>query len=150
MTRVSPFTQMLIVDIVKVLSMDTEGNPVLIQSVFGKGKVFFLSVPIEDSALANKNDFWKIYRKVFELSGGSVSFPEKPSSVGITEHFDGKNTICVMINYSSVPVKFKSGRPVLKCFPDFHKNGTISLPGNDGAVVIFPGRLSAGKKFRKP
>jgi len=150
MTCDSSFTQKLIVGKGKILAKDGEGNPVLIQSAFGKGKVFFSSVPIEDSALESKNDFWKIYRKVFELSGGNVSFPEKPASVGITEHFDGKNTICVMINYSSVPVKFKPGRPVLKCFPDFHKNGTVSLPGNDGAVVIFSGRLSEGKKNRKP
>ncbi len=150
MTCDSPITQKLIAEKGKILAKDSEGAPVLVQSSFGKGKVFFLSVPIEDSALESRNDFWKIYRKVFELSCGKISFPDKPPSVGITEHFDGKNTICILINYSSVPVKFKLGRSVSGCFPDFCKNGVISLPGNDGAAVIFSGPLSAGKKIRNP
>jgi len=106
-------------------------------------------VPIENSALESKNDFWKIYRKIFEISCGKVHFPAKPSSVGITEHFDGKNTVCVMINYSSESVKFNPGRPVLKCFPDTCKNGMISIPGNDGATVTFSGSLSTEKTIRK-
>lgn len=144
----SPITQKLIAVKGKVLARDNEGAPVLVQSSYGKGKVFFLSVSPENSALENRNEFWKIHRKVFELSGGTVSFPEKPASVGITEHFDGKNTICVMINYSSSPVKFKIGLPVLKSFPECHKNGHISLPGNDGTTVIFSGHISVKKKSR--
>lgn len=144
----SPITQKLTAGKGKVLARDGEGGPVLVQSSYGKGKVFFMSVPPENSALENRNDVWKIHRKVFELAGGRVSFPGKPASVGITEHFDGKNTICVMINYSSEPVSFKPGRPVLKCFPDCCKNGTISLPGNDGTTVIFSGHISVKNKIR--
>lgn len=97
-----------------VLAADSSGNPVFSCAEYGKGKVFFLSAPLE-AQLAGKSGafcggdaepYWKIYRYI----NGSVLSKRVVSgtnpNIGITEHpFSEDDRLVVLINYSPAPAE---------------------------------------------
>ncbi|KKT34007.1 MAG: hypothetical protein UW19_C0003G0042 [Candidatus Moranbacteria bacterium GW2011_GWF2_44_10] len=98
-----------------VLASEHDGNPVLTCNNYGKGKIFFLSVPIE-TYLANlpgafhtdeAQPFWKIYNHIadpFIRKNRSVS-KDNPF-IGITEHpVSDTERVVVVINYSREKIK---------------------------------------------
>ena len=96
-----------------VLAAESDGNPAFTCCQYGRGKVFFLTLPIEIALAAKPGAFhlpdakplWRLYQTV----AGSITSPrivaKSAASVGLTEHIlDQSNRIIVAINYSSQPV----------------------------------------------
>lgn len=136
----------------RILAADSSGNPVLSCTEYGKGKVFFLSVPLETQLTGKPGVFfekdaepyWKIYsyinRNVLSRRAVHCGNPE----IGITEHpFNEDDRIVVLVNYSPAPAealleingKWKAaeslyGRQLLQAGSDY----VIRLDKNDGAV----------------
>ena len=98
-----------------VLASEADGNPVLTCNEYGKGKIFFLSVPIETylSKLAgafhaqDAQPFWKIYNHIAKplIRKNRSVFNDNPF-IGITEHpVSDTERLVVAINYSREKIK---------------------------------------------
>jgi hypothetical protein len=139
----------------EVLACEADGNPILTRAAYGRGRAYFLGVPIELD-LANRPGgfhapdaapWWRIYREIGEpfLAGRAVRRADP--FVGLTEHpLDEARRIVVAINYRPEP------REVALDFADpwtagqvWRGPGAIStapetakiwLPPNDAAVFI--------------
>jgi hypothetical protein len=93
----------------EVLATEADGNIVFSKAAYGKGVIYFLSLPIE-LAMAQQQEtsyqpqelpYWKIYQTVkASVSSSKVAAVENPN-IGITEHpIDPDSKILVLINYS--------------------------------------------------
>jgi len=93
----------------KALAVEHNGNPVFTIHPYGKGKILFLSLPLE-MILVNSpgvfydskaQPFWKIYRAILEeISSQKISRKSNPQ-VGMTEHpLDETTRLIILINYS--------------------------------------------------
>ncbi|HSI85345.1 MAG TPA: hypothetical protein VK970_16285 [Candidatus Methylacidiphilales bacterium] len=90
------------------LAAEDDGTPVFTVATCGKGKVYFLSVPLE-TALAEQNgafypgkcqSFWKIYGEIGKSVSHRRTVQKTSPWLGITEHWmeDG-NLVAVLVNY---------------------------------------------------
>ena len=84
------------------------GNPVLICQRHGRGRLIYLNVPLEQSAITAECKLYKVYRKIAQLAG--MELPEKAPEIGITHHeLPEGGEIRIAINYSDHEVDgFKS------------------------------------------
>ncbi|ANE45096.1 beta-mannanase [Paenibacillus swuensis] len=99
-------------DRAEVLAAEPDGNPVLTKASYGKGTVYFCSLPLElamsqQTGVSYKPDefpYWKMYDSITkEIRHERVVTVDVPQ-VGITEHMqDADSCIAVMINYSPEP-----------------------------------------------
>ncbi|MDR6549106.1 beta-mannanase [Paenibacillus qinlingensis] len=142
-------------DRAEVLAEESDGNPVLTKAFYGKGTVYFLSVPVELAMVQGKgtsfrpeeNPFWKLYEKVSaEIRSGSRVMRAETPNWGITEHpIDERTRVAVIINYSPVvseeSVSLADGWKVAECW--YGQNPSItgyiaqcSLPANDGMIIL--------------
>jgi hypothetical protein len=92
-----------------VLGSEPDGNPIFTCTRLGKGKVYFLSVPLELelSSLpgafhsADAQPFWKIYRHFALPFIARRALSKDNPMVGVTEHpIDSGKRVIVAINYS--------------------------------------------------
>lgn len=94
----------------RVLGTEEDGNPVFTCAELGKGKVFFLSFPVEQE-LSNRaagyhnsdsESYWKIYKHIAsKISREKVVYNESPM-IGVTEHpIDQNSRIIAAVNYST-------------------------------------------------
>lgn len=136
----------------EVLGGEADGNPVFTRAPYGKGWIYFLSVPLE-VALANQpgafheqnaQPFWKIYR----LAASKI--PERRAAhkanpfLGITEHpLDSDQRVIVLVNYSPEPqadtLALSPGWQIDQVWHGSAPDGppespACSLPPNDGLV----------------
>ncbi len=93
----------------QVLGVEEDGNPVFASTTYGKGKVFFMALPIEMHVIQNPGvlldatlePYWKIYSIISEEVRKNRIIQKDNPYVGITEHSFNENTkLAVMINYS--------------------------------------------------
>lgn len=99
-------------DRAEVLACEEDGNPVLTKSFYGKGTVYFCSLPLElamsqqpgVSYKPEQYPYWRIYERISrETRDKRIVTVEEPD-VGITEHHqDDRACIAVLINYSPEP-----------------------------------------------
>lgn len=99
----------------KTLGKESDGNPAFTCSRYGKGKVFFLSFPMEMELATHPGAFHadnakphrQIYEHVFSNSTALKRAAVKTEPhIGMTEHpLDKNSRIIIMINYSPHPVK---------------------------------------------
>ncbi|GLX66966.1 glycoside hydrolase 5 family protein [Paenibacillus glycanilyticus] len=93
----------------EVLATESDGNIVFSKASYGKGTVYFLSLPIE-LAMAQQQEtsyqpeelpYWKIYNALkSSVDSQKVASIQNPN-IGITEHpIDPNARITVLINYS--------------------------------------------------
>ncbi|MBN1257297.1 MAG: beta-mannanase [Planctomycetes bacterium] len=93
----------------EVLGQEADGNPAFTCAQYGKGKVYFLSVPLETNLATitgafhedAAQPFYKLYQQIArEVTSNRVVSKDHPQ-VGITEHpLEEAKRIVVMINYS--------------------------------------------------
>ncbi len=136
-----------------VFGWEEDGNPVFTCNNYGKGKMYFLSLPLERSLaespgcfhLAGSPPYWKIYQRLAnDNPAGRIVNKEHPM-LGLTEHVqqDGER-ILVLINYS--PERISSSLALSRdwylkenWFGDITAvNGSVKLDlaGNDAAVFV--------------
>lgn len=138
----------------RALAQESDGNPVMTELNYGKGRIVAVCAPIErllcqtPSAFHGKNvnSFWKIYKWLFgELPNHKV---EKSSTfVLLTEHeLEDGNRVLVAVNASPNPIcetlKLKADWKPTKALrgnpPTFvsDKLIQINIPANDAVVLM--------------
>lgn len=142
-------------DRAEVLAEELDGNAVWTKAAYGKGTVYFLSVPVELAMVQGKatsfrpeeNPYWKLYAAMSAnvRSSSRVVTVDRPNW-GVTEHpIDERTRVAVIINYSPVassqPVSLAIGWKVDACWygksPVIAGNAALcSLPANDGLVIL--------------
>ena len=107
----STITRVLNSNTCETLGSDKEGNPVLVCKKYGKGKLVYLNVPLENNAITQECKLYKIYQKFAEIAG--VECLDKSPEIGITRHFypDGKE-VRILINYADYQVEDMPGNSV--------------------------------------
>ena len=88
----------------EVFAADNENNPCFTGHQYGKGKVYYLNFPLEKMILNRKNwfedEYYRIYKKVFEQCLSKKKVLTNNTHIAITEHSLGDETAVVIINYS--------------------------------------------------
>jgi len=134
----------------QVLGSEPDGNPAFACQARGKGKVFFLSVPIEQHlsttpsafSAADAQPFWQIYRHIALPHLSQRILSKDNPLVGVTEHplDDGKRLI-VLINYSPSPqavhLTFAPGWQITAAWYGNSPTSQLAqLPPNDALVCV--------------
>jgi endo-1,4-beta-mannosidase len=113
----------------KIISAEIDGNPVFSVNNYGKGKIYLLTVPLENY-LSNTSGcfhtsiaspYWKIYYEIGKDVLASHIISKKQPLLAITEHAIGQNKcIAIIINMSSNRITdkltFKTGWKVNKTY----------------------------------
>jgi len=132
----------------KVLAAEPDNNPVLTVNQWGKGSVYFLTVPIENNLSNTPGAFgeqsapyWRIYRMLADKAAIGRLVRESNPMVSVTEHSLSESArVLIAINYSSTDqvVQFPSspergtgkllyGSPPVK--------GKYTIRANDALVI---------------
>ena len=91
----------------EVLAAEADGNPVLTSVAYGKGRVYFLSMPVESDLVQRpgvfnnsvKEPYWKIYAMIARESLKTRIISKDHPLLAVTEHPADKNSaIGVLIN----------------------------------------------------
>ena len=94
----------------KALAVEMDNNPIFTVNSYGKGKIYFLAVPLENSltntpgAFAESSvPYWKFYKSIADGSGIQCTAGNDNPFVGLTEHdLSPTQKIIIAINYSTV------------------------------------------------
>lgn len=135
----------------EVLAAEADGNPVFTVVEYGKGRVFFLSLPLELDLIRRpeacyKTDefpFWTIYAEFSRRARADRAVQGSYPLIGITEHdrYDGTR-IAVFVNYSdqtaAIDLLLSEQWAFDECLYGEVLPGPVpvcALAANDGAVV---------------
>ena len=98
----------------EVLARETDGNPVFTCAPYGKGKVYFLSIPLEKELTTTPGSFhspaaqpaWQVWQWIArDVLDSRVARKDHPQ-VGLTEHpLNERQRVLVALNYSPAPVQ---------------------------------------------
>ncbi len=93
----------------QVLATDQNGNPVITKNQYGKGTVYLVNAPLEQSKVAAFDAYsdgsYQIYAQLLKSAKkGHVVTCDNPN-LCITHHFEGNVCYCVIINHSQEPQK---------------------------------------------
>jgi hypothetical protein len=109
----APFRLGLQPDGADLLAQEEDGNPVFTHFSYGKGEVYFLSVPVERVLTetpagftnAGAQPWWKVYRLVAQKILARRAVHKDAPLLGISEHaLSPSKRIVVGINYDSQPL----------------------------------------------
>lgn len=134
----------------KVLAREKDGNPVFTVNSYGKGKIYFLSVPLEMSATEtagsftdSTSEYWKIYQTIAsDLIKRTRTVTKTDPLVGITEHdLSATQKVIVLVNYSpndkSVALNIKPGWTVERAlYGNKPVNSVANIKANDANVLM--------------
>ena len=134
----------------EIFASEADGNPVFSCHNYGKGKVYFFALPLENELLSdscmfsdsNSDTYAEIYRMISKDIRSNRVLSGKPLQLGITEHpVSEKERIAVMVNMSpekmSASINVKEGWEITKTlYGEVSASGNISIPANDGVVAI--------------
>ncbi|MFC4775253.1 cellulase family glycosylhydrolase [Paenibacillus sp. GCM10023252] len=136
----------------EVLASEPDGNPVFTKASYGKGNVYFLSVPIEQAFAQaretvyrpEERPYWQVYAQLqheMKKSGKIVKL-DNPF-VGVTEHLiDDSQRVAVLVNYSperrEVELGLEEGWHVAETWygQNVGESRVASLSGSDGLIVL--------------
>jgi hypothetical protein len=138
----------------EVLAAEEDGNPVFTVASYGKGKIYFLTIPIEIDLTRRPGGFhepgaaplWKIYRHIASPFLGSRVLSKQSPMLGSTEHdLSGNERAVVLINFSPGPITDKiairsgwgMGRRLYGSPPS---GGSVTVPANDAVVFTLRSR----------
>ncbi|MFD2610889.1 glycoside hydrolase 5 family protein [Paenibacillus gansuensis] len=135
-----------------ILAAEPDGNPVLSRAAYGKGTVYFCSVPVELAMVQQPNvsfntetmPYWRLYRTISEGVRSRRAITSTDPRLGITEHpSDDETRYAVVINYSS-----EASEAALTLQEGWHLQGSLygdaaagtnsvscKLAPNDGSVL---------------
>lgn len=93
----------------EILGKEPSGNPIFTCSKYGKGKIYFMALPVEMNVIespgvlnnAEEEPYWKVYESlVSEFKVNRVIKKNHPQ-LGVTEHiFQDGSRVAILINYS--------------------------------------------------
>jgi len=132
----------------EVLGREADGNPAFTCCGYGKGQVYFLSVPIERDLTetpgafdgADAQPFWKIYRRVARESIRGRLVEKNHPLLGLTEHVLSENEqVVVAVNYSPAvledELRVREGWEVGRAWRgSIHPGGKLWVKPNDAVV----------------
>ncbi len=94
----------------EVLGRESDGNPCFGSFKLGKGRVHFLTVPLEAALISqagsfhaeNALPFWKLYKHLAAKAASGRAIAKDAPKLGVTEHHESsKSRVALLINYSS-------------------------------------------------
>ena len=132
----------------KVLAHEKDGNPIFTVNAYGKGKIYYLGLPIEmnltlkpGAYTENPAECWKIYKTISsEVVANNRIVTKNDPFIGITEHdLSTSQKVVVLVNYSpsdkEVPLGIAPGWTIEKVFyGKMPIKSVVSLKGNDACV----------------
>lgn len=131
----------------EVIAVDENGEGVFFKHRYGKGTVFFLTLPLE-SCVADRNGVFSrekqprydlIYREVAKAAGVERVCDSDNPFIRLTEHWiDDQSLYVAAINYHNkkgmARINVAQGYRVSVIFGEGIKEGRVSLRENDGAI----------------
>jgi hypothetical protein len=137
----------------EILGREDDDNPAFASHAWGNGRIFFLSVPVEQHVSntpgvftdPDAQPFWKIYGHIAEqaISTHSRAASKDNALVGLTEHpLNDNQHIVVLINYSPAPQPVKLALSLGWHVTDGWygllpaDSGQITLAANNAAVFV--------------
>ncbi len=132
----------------KVLAVENDSNPVFTVNEYGKGRIYFLTVPLENNlantpgVFENGIPYWKIYETLKESAGIKNVISSHDPSVAFTMHeLPAGEMIAVGINYSAAavnaPLALDNGWKIHKVFyGDPPSGGKYHINANDALVLL--------------
>jgi hypothetical protein len=135
-----------------VLGREPDGNPAFTVAPYGRGRVYFLAVPMEMTLAKTPGAFhsesaspwWRLYQHMAGAFLKDRAVRKVHPLIGLTEHrLDASNRIAVIVNYSPHGVRetlaLRRGwqlRQVLHGEVEMDRQGlVVSLGKNDASVV---------------
>ena len=98
----------------EVLAREADGNPIFTCAPYGKGKVYFLSIPLEKELTTTPGSFhsptaqpaWQVWQWIArDVLDSRVARKDHPQ-VGLTEHpLNERQRVLIALNYSPAPVQ---------------------------------------------
>ena len=139
----------------EVIGTDEEGMGVFFKHAYGKGTVYFMTLPLE-SYLCKKCDVFydpsapeyeSVYKELARAAGIQKSCVAHSRFVLLTEHkIDEKSYYVLAINYHNRPTEVKMDFPencvTQSVFGPPLQNGALHLRENDGALFLVTRGLS--------
>jgi len=133
----------------KVLAHENDGNPIFTVNSYGKGKIYFLGIPMEMNLTRKVGGFtedpaecWKIYKIIAaEIIKQNRVVEKNDPFVGITEHdLSSDSKVIVLVNYSpadrQVELSIKDGWKVEKVLHGkLPTKSGVELKANDACVL---------------
>jgi len=138
----------------EALASEDDGNPVFTCAEYGKGRFYFLSVPMEMHLAETPgvfegeglSSYATIYRMVASDAVEARVVRGKPPTVGVTEHpVDEQSRIVVLVNYASRDIRAELAladgwRPAEAIYgeaPSQAANGAVCPVGGNDAAVFY-------------
>ena len=133
----------------KVLAHEKDGNPIFTVNSYGKGKIYYMGLPIEmnltlkpGAFTENPAECWKIYQAIgADMIKQNRTVTKNDPFIGITEHnLSSDEKVIVLVNYSptdkDVTLSIKSGWNVEKAFyGNLPSKAGVKLNANDACVL---------------
>ncbi len=133
----------------KVLGKEADGNPIFTVNNYGKGKIYFLGLPMEmnltrkpGAFTENPAECWKIYQTFSaDIVAKNRVVTKNDPFVGITEHdLSATEKVIVLVNYSpeekEVALTINSGWKVEKSlYGNLPAKSSVKLKANDACVL---------------
>lgn len=123
----------------EVLAVDDNNDPVFTMHQYGKGKVFFMSLPLERSLLnasdAFKSGHYRFYETVAKHTTTAKIAKIKNSNIGMTEHIiSDKKRLLVLVNYDPVNATAELELPGEWSIGKF-MYGELGVKANNASVI---------------
>lgn len=133
----------------EILARDETGAPCFFRHAYGRGQVFFMTMPFERGADTHPGAFSEdnapayelVYKALFEAAGIRRRVTVDSPFVHATEHpATEKSGYVVFVNYDRRPRTVRVGLNGAALTPVHNgliKDGTLTLGANDGAVFAY-------------
>ena len=131
----------------EVVGVDESGEGVLFKYSYGKGYIYFLTLPLEraltqDPTLFHKKETKKysvVYKEIAKCAGVKKKVVVSDAFVGVTEHkYENGDTYICLVNYQGEPtdfeVNFDREYELISVWGDVPKAGKMHLDACDGAI----------------
>ncbi|MHB0937687.1 MAG: glycoside hydrolase 5 family protein [Armatimonadota bacterium] len=101
-------------DRAEVLGREADGSPALTRAPYGKGTIYFLTIPLEQELAERPGAFhapdapqaWQLYRHLAAPFTQARAIRKDHPHLGITEHpLNEQTRVIVLINYSPTPLE---------------------------------------------
>jgi len=133
----------------KILAGDQEGNPVFTAASYGKGKLIFLAMPLEESLIDRSEafeddapDYAEIYRMIAREAGIRRLMSVSDAQVTLTEHPapEGNVFVTAVNNRSElveVPFTLAPGYQIAETAgAGTLRNALLTIPAHDGMLLM--------------
>lgn len=137
------------VDRAEVLTTEEDGNPVLVTTTYGRGRVYFCALPIElvmatepgISRAPDTHPLWRLYEAISTDQRATRALQVSSPELAVTEHLVGDDErIAVLVNHSpvtsTVTPRLQAGWAVDEALagPAPGVDG-LTVPANDALVL---------------